>query len=303
MNKKSDNHNNVKGKLMRIEQFPDFSDKLDSFLELKQEKSECRGPAYRFFRYVFRPIRFLIRCLALMIFWISKKISHFFHILLLIPEEYVPNDKKIGKVMLIKGDWGVGKTFLVEDYFKTNAEANFRYKPVFIDLFGISSIDELNKKVAKSISFSKKNQKEKSIKIYAKATIENKLVGLSASFELGVILSKKIEKIRNYNLFVERENNIYKKRKYRYLKEPVIILDDIERKNKELSLETIIGFVDTFKKQGIKVILIANAVQLEINEKEMYHLLDRAVDQTVNIYNINSSIYFLSNIFKLLIKE
>ena len=275
-----------------INQCESLEQELNSFLKIKRENNYYKRWLFRFFYYISRPLRFLYRVFLAFINWLISLVKKAFRMMFLLPpkEKQLDMDDPNGNVLLIKGEWGVGKTYLVDRYFKSNLQAGERYNPVFIDLFGLSSIDELNKKVVKGISFSKTKKKEKTIKIYAKATIENKFSGLAASLEIGIALSKKIEKIRNYNDFVENQNAIYKKCRYRHIKEPVIILDDIERKNKELSLESILGFVDIFKKQGIKTILIANATQLELQEEEMYHLLDRVADRTCFIYDIKNSI-------------
>lgn len=282
-----------------INQFPNLEKELDNFLEIKAPKKQKETSWFaRFIRYILRPIRFLLRQLFVFTKWLWKCIVHAVHVVFLIPEKDLSNTKNIHNVLLLRGDWGLGKTYLVNTYFENSTEAHLRYKPVFVDLFGVSSLDELNKKIVKSISYSKKQQKERSVRIYAKATLDNKLTGLSASLEIGVVLSRKIERVRAYNLFVEQENAIYKKHKYRFIKEPVIILDDIERKDKRLSLQSIIGFVDIFKKKNVKVILIANLNQLELEEKEMYHLLDRAVDRTIYIHDIKESIGSFVELFQ-----
>ncbi|MBM0745158.1 hypothetical protein JOY44_27150 (plasmid) [Phormidium sp. CLA17] len=151
------------------------------------------------------------------------------------------------KVFALKGDWGVGKTYLVKTLL-LNKNKEYHYSSVF----GISSIDEL--KIQLWSNFQPITKEEKSglwgnqkprkglrhIKEISES-IEKLTKGSSLG---GIITSSSISLLSNVII-----NNT--------LKGKLICIDDLERSSKKLRLDELLGFVESLTEEyKCKIILI-----------------------------------------------
>lgn len=144
---------------------------------------------------------------------------------------------------LIFGPWGVGKTFAMDLWLKTKQAEEYarEFKVIKLSLFGISNVNELNALALKNECF-----KNKFIRWFKnlKLGVGFKAPLFTIDFPLqGIVQSLLSEKHQG-------------KQKY------LFILDDIERKDNALSIEKILGFVDSLPIENTKVILIANLEKL-----------------------------------------
>lgn len=153
---------------------------------------------------------------------------------------YFLNDEDPEKrVMMITGDWGVGKTYLVKDLIESDTLKCFKYKT--ISLFGIDTIKSLkNEFVLKTNGWFKFNQ---AIKRIAKA-FNIRIGNSSGTFGLDLSISDLISAVENGN--VKDKENL------------VLIIDDVERKNKKISIFDVLDFIDELKLLNIHIILICN---------------------------------------------
>lgn len=150
------------------------------------------------------------------------------------------------KVFVLKGDWGVGKTHLVQTFLSTQKE--YYYSSVF----GISSIEELKMQLWSNFKPAKReeeheNSHDKPLRKILKYINDNsgnlgKVVGRDGSG----VASSAISLISNVLV-----NNM--------LKGQLICIDDLERKSKKLQLDEVLGFIERLvEDQECKVIIIFN---------------------------------------------
>lgn len=162
--------------------------------------------------------------------------------------------------ILITGEWGVGKTYFVQNELvrtvektETIEDASEFYKQINISLFGLKTIDDIQAQIL--INFydffgSDKLKIQKAVaKLFTKGLM--RLQGLSPNDFFTDIKS-------------EGKNLIN-------LSQVFIVFDDLERRSRELSIEELLGFINTLVEQNsVKVLLIANEGEKEANVFKKY---------------------------------
>ena len=166
------------------------------------------------------------------------------------------------EVLVLKGAWGVGKTFawnqLVHDHKEKIKLANYCY----VSLFGISSITELRTAIF---------AKTKSVKLLGEKldakTVNNEWATLAT--EKVRALTSKLSQLKDFpymkNISVGLETLAP-----HLIRNTIICLDDFERLNPELiEPDEILGFISELKEEkGCKIVLIFN--EDELKSKEVY---------------------------------
>lgn len=176
--------------------------------------------------------------------------------------------------VLIKGEWGSGKTFFIQNFIKENKNIKF----VYVSLFGLKNISEINEKLFEAFHpvLSSKHMKffsslfKGAMKLGVKINIEDYI-------DIDKLLDKELNKYIDFNvnedkliknLFYTVKENIEKKDDKKDNK-IVFIFDDLER----CLIETkhLFSFINDFVEQkGLKVILIANEKEIKEKDKEDY---------------------------------
>lgn len=163
--------------------------------------------------------------------------------------------------ILIKGEWGVGKTFLVKNsiipYLKQN---NIRYKDViYISLYGIKDLQELENRMMNCIieRHVKNNKVVKKLTDYSKILVDS--------------LNEKTLIINSIKFFQEISNYMW-------------IFDDIERIN--FAIMDLFGCVNELvEHKSVKVLLIANDMKLSenhtINNKQYGEIKEKIIEQEI----------------------
>jgi hypothetical protein len=158
--------------------------------------------------------------------------------------------------ILIDGEWGCGKTYYVKEILTKeinekieNDDINYK-KVIYITLNGITSLNEISKLFWAQIIPKPESLDNES----ASAALEiskSILIGITNFFNI------KPGKV-NYEKFIS-------------LKECIIIFDDLERCNMDIT--TVMGYINSFLEQhNSKVIMIAS--QKEISKKNIYKNLE-----------------------------
>lgn len=155
--------------------------------------------------------------------------------------DYFLFEKDNSIVISLQGYWGIGKTHFWNNYIKLKSEENQQVwdenikfkspedKHVYISLFGISSLDDIKRKIILKISDRAKITKQ----------LKN-IVGNSKVF--GIDLSSAI------SLFEPND-----------FKDIIICFDDFERLSPNLSISEILGLISELKEQyNCKIVLINN---------------------------------------------
>ena len=138
--------------------------------------------------------------------------------------------------VLLDGPWGIGKTFFVKNFLSSFCKEEFKY--VYVSLYGLSSIDDIDKAVFHSMY---PILEHKGVQLGGKA-----LKSLFSNFIFDV------KDLEATNFFNKSSSDVY-------------IFDDLERC--EMPINVVMGYINSFVEHDArKVIIIAN--ENEINKKD-----------------------------------
>lgn len=168
------------------------------------------------------------------------------------------------KTLLLKGKWGVGKTFFWNEYIKTRLrdvgpirESKYAY----VSLFGLNSIEEVEHL------------------IFAQST----LVGPQKTF-----ISKRYKLRRLYPFmdnipWLKEIAGPLKRLGTLLLKNTLICFDDLERLGASLPLDQLFGLISTLKEQNnCRVVILANEDAIDGEAKEIFNRYhEKIIDKTV----------------------
>lgn len=190
--------------------------------------------------------------------------------------DYYCSDKLLNPqyAVLLKGKWGSGKTYFINEYKKHLNKNEQKY--IYVSLYGVTKYDEIETKFLETIH----------PRLYNKKTI---FAGkIAKQFLKGTL---KIDWDDNGQENAELETKIpdFKPEDLLNTKDYILIFDDLER----CSINTInlLGYVNYFvEHQSYKVILIANEEELEKTEK--YTLIkEKLIGKTFEFISDASSAY------------
>ncbi|MFJ8243688.1 P-loop NTPase fold protein [Peribacillus asahii] len=194
----------------------------------------------------------------------------------------------VNNAILIKGQWGSGKTFYwnnvlapsIEDKLKDGKLEEKDVAVKYISLYGLDSIEGLQKEIfSQFINF--KNAKEGFLKKH-KRIKKGKLALNAAKFVLqgaGNYLN-----IGNGELKMDFNNLVN-------LKDIVICFDDLERTT--IDIEKVLGYINTLvEHSGVKVILLAHEEEIELEKyKEIKEkIIGKTLLYELNVENVISQI-------------
>jgi len=153
------------------------------------------------------------------------------------------------KVAILKGKWGVGKTFFWNNFLKENTKILKKFRAYsYVSIFGIKDFSSINSQIFsgfKILDNSKFKKQTEKLKPLAKILESIKIPGVNSS--------KAVSSIIESNLI----NNF------------LICIDDMERKEKDLSISSILGLISALKEERkCKIILIFNDERLDAETKE-----------------------------------
>lgn len=154
--------------------------------------------------------------------------------------------------ILLNGEWGSGKTYFWENVLKKEIK-KINEKIIYVSLYGVNSIEEINKKI-----FLGKWEKLEKV-------TENKIVGGITEIAKAILGSAKNMELP-FIKGIEAPNIDY--RQFLNFTETVLCFDDLERASIEIN--EVLGYINNFvEHDGIKVILIANENEIEakLNDK------------------------------------
>ncbi len=157
-------------------------------------------------------------------------------------EELQNKLKENKRIVLVDGVTGIGKTYTIKEYLK-------KKNPIYISLYGIKSLEELERNFLLELS-SKNDKLSKICKYYENLSITSE------------IIQKEINEANPYELNV--------------------VVDDLEKKSTNITYQDIFGFIYTIEKiQNIKIIIISNTKQ--IKEVEEFHKCSEIIEEVYKI--------------------
>jgi KAP family P-loop domain len=164
------------------------------------------------------------------------------------------------KVFVVKGDWGVGKTYLVRT-FLSSMKQSYHYGSIF----GVSTIDELKMQLWSNLN-SDNEADSKPKKWNIRDLFPN---AIRNSKDLGNLVEA-IPKMGDYGIgftpaVINLASNFIINNS---LKDKLICIDDLERRSENLSLKKILGFIESLTEdKNCKVIIIYNEDKLKEHQE------------------------------------
>ena len=169
----------------------------------------------------------------------------------------------IYKCVLIKGEWGIGKTYFLRKKYLCDT------KHIYVSLFGLNSIEEVKIEI-----YSKLNR----VLNFIKKGV-NRIKDLSINFPFASISIPYLEN--------DIEKAIEKKCKREKF---IIVIDDLERKSSNIKMEAILGIIESISNiKNSLIIVVANENKITEKEKSIYLNFSEKVIQ--KIYNVHRYSY------------
>lgn len=195
---------------------------------------------------------------------------------------YCGLDSGPGFAVLLKGDWGVGKTWFIKDYFQRSKDR--LGEPIYISLYGVSTLSQIEDKFFETLHPLLSSKPAKLAGIVLRGLVKTTIqVDLNADNKNDGSYSFQIPDVH----LPEYLNNVEKR---------VIIFDDLERCN--LDVEDIFGCINSFVEgQKSKVIILSNEDRIEDSKSEKYKTVkEKIVGQTLSIqFDLHSAIRPFAN--------
>ena len=184
-------------------------------------------------------------------------------------DSYLISSNNNGKVIMLSGKWGSGKTHFWQKQIQTVLENKDKKIPNhYVSLYGKTSIQEIKNeiflKVFESVDSYEVIEKGKAL---AKNTVD--LISLFTK-SVGIDLSKMTDKPFDKLEKVLDDNKL--KKTIEYLNSGAIIcFDDFERKSKDIDLNDLFGFITQLTLNfDCKVVIILNDDVFEGEEKKIF---------------------------------
>ena len=180
---------------------------------------------------------------------------------------YLKNNISNGKVIMLSGKWGSGKTFFwkniiaTDEFKKELSDKNSAYS--YVSLYGKSSIEEIENDIFAQIYFSAIGGDNLVTKTFSTFTKYSKRYGnLFSSFDF----SKLAEALEG-----EQKDNKERVALERLKNGAIICFDDFERKSKDIDLNDLFGFITNLTMEfDCKVVIILNDDVFEGEEKKIF---------------------------------
>lgn len=197
------------------------------------------------------------------------------------------------KVVVIKGDWGVGKTYFWDNYISKRIELGdlpqLAYS--YISLFGNSSLDDVRKRVfhnAKAISGDETIDQAFEDEFNESSSLFNKIPwvkeGVSKAQSKAPLINWFSRNSQSLP-FVSKFSGMISSLEYSLVKNYIVCIDDMERKGKGLAIKEIMGLVDELaQRKSCKVVLVFNESSFDSDEdrSQFESYREKVVDVEIN---------------------
>lgn len=159
-------------------------------------------------------------------------------------KHYLEKDKSKSAIMLT-GDWGIGKSYYIQNELVPFLQKNENIKCVIVSLYGLKTISEISKSIYLDLRFKK---------------LQAKSEALTSVILAGKTIAKGIISYHGINLETS-EKDMQQLYESIDLSGKLIILEDLERS--QIDVLEILSYVNSLVEQdGIKVLLVANESEI-----------------------------------------
>lgn len=170
--------------------------------------------------------------------------------------DFLSNNNTTKRVLVLKGNWGTGKTWLWKNEIIDQPQYSNK-KIGYVSLFGKSSIQDINKAALSAVYLA-----------YKASKITSKFKKITS------ILGNATENFSKLNTAVQSIDALLSVINRENLENTIICFDDLERMDKNIDFQDFLGFVnDLAENHEFKVILIFNEeelLSLNAKNKEIY---------------------------------
>lgn len=171
--------------------------------------------------------------------------------------EYLSKDTEYA--VQIKGDWGSGKTYFYRNVLEKQicetpsyADNRKKYKPIYISLFGLKSVEDIATKVVLDFYQSKLFDN-----YYKRSLFGKKHIRITQNiFKIGLRGFLNFNQLGNLNDYFTDIKEIGKD--VLGTGELVICFDDLERKDSSLHIEDLTGYINSLVDEKVKVLILSN---------------------------------------------
>ncbi|HBA7580053.1 TPA: hypothetical protein J1Y56_002940, partial [Escherichia coli] len=191
------------------------------------------------------------------------------------------------RVMVIKGDWGVGKTYAWNKYIETHGSSLTQIAYSYISLFGKNSLQDVKNNIfhsAKAISSKEQIENEMRKQLETASSLFNHVPWLKDNLFITYVnqgffwFKKTISKIgivtRHADSipYVNKALGVVSTLEYALVNNYIICFDDLERKGNGLSVKDVMGLIDELaQRKNCKIILVFNEDSLsDENDKKTF---------------------------------
>lgn len=193
------------------------------------------------------------------------------------------------QVLVIRGAWGVGKTYLWDKYIKTRQESGelTQIAYSYVSLFGKSSLADIRVAIfqnAKQISTDERVEQKFDEQIAASTDLLAKAPWVR---ETGEKVSGKVRfmgwltNLARYTPYTDKYSSIIASLEYSLVKDYIVCFDDLERKSSALSVREVMSLADELaRRKNCKVVLIFNdnSFSDDKDKKEFEAYREKVVD-------------------------
>lgn len=170
---------------------------------------------------------------------------------------------------LVDGDWGIGKTNLVQNYFEQDSQ----YELIYVSIFGRNSVKEIENTILMNLIPRFKDVSELGgfSKFFGTVAtdVAKKFVGVNIE---DYISSFSIENIKS-----GKKDNVKK----------VLCFDDIERKSDLIKMKDMLGLIERAS-VNFDVIVIANTKEFENNDLIVFNKYkEKVIDHVIGIDKVS----------------
>lgn len=176
-------------------------------------------------------------------------------------------------IILIDGDWGIGKTFTYKKYLEEN-----NLKEIYISLFNLDKLEDIDKKLISSYIISYINKKNINLfqKFISKFPNKVNIEGVSNLLEnkVGFSISDVTNLLQIENL--EFDNNI------------VLCFDDLERIGDKVEFKSLLGKIEQLHTK-IDIIVLCNTKKLSKENQSIFdEYKEKVIDYTLTLDSFDS---------------
>lgn len=166
------------------------------------------------------------------------------------------------KCVLINGEWGIGKTYFLKNKFLKDKDY------IYISLFGVNSIEAIKTEIYSKIN-KICNIIGKIKKVFQRA--DGNSIGLGP-ISLPITYWE-----------TDIEEAISKNIKDKVL---TVVIDDLERKSKEINMADVLGTIETIAEiKNINVVLVANESKIEeLDKNKFFDFKEKVIQKTYNVH-------------------